>query len=74
MYFKKPNFRGDDKYKLNKDVYTVEYIQEKESFQPKIVEEEDNKVSFEYFRFLFLKSCSQLVEWTGLMLKLDNKY
>ena len=53
MYFKKPNFRGDDKYKLNKDVYTVEYIQEKESFQPKIVEEEDNKVSFEYFRYLF---------------------
>ena len=41
MYFKKPNFRGADKYKLNKDVYTVEYIQEKESFQPKIVEEED---------------------------------
>ena len=51
----KPNLQGEDKYKLNKDVYTVEYIQEKESFQHKIVEKEDNKVSFEYFRNLLCK-------------------
>ena len=73
--FKKPNFRGEYIYKLNKDVYTVEYIQEKESFQPKIVEEEYNKVSFEYFQNLLCKFPDhKLVELIGLKAKLDNKY
>ena len=51
------------------------YIQEKESFQPKIVEEEDNKVSFEYFQNLFCKFPDhKLFESIGLKAKLDNKY
>ena len=55
MYVKIPNLRGGRKYKLNNEVYTVEYIQEKVSFQPDLVEEEDNKVCFEYFRNLLFK-------------------
>ena len=51
------------------------YIQEKESFQPKIVEEEYNKVSFEYFQNLLCKFPDhKLFESIGLKAKLDNKY
>ena len=49
MYVKNPNLPGEENINLTK-----EYLQEKVSFQPDLVEEEDNKVCFEYFRNLLL--------------------
>ena len=56
MYVKNPNVGGEENINL-----TVEYLQEKVSFQPDLVEEEDNKVCFEYFRIYF-NSWSQTVK------------
>ena len=53
---KNPNLRGEENINL-----TVEYLQEKVSFQPDLGEEEDNKVCFEYFRIYF-NSWSQTVK------------
>ena len=74
MYVKIPQPSLGRKYKLNNEVYTVEYIQEKVSFQPDLVEEEDNKVCFEYFQIYFKIPDHKQFKLTGLTAKLDNKY
>ena len=68
MYVKNPNLGGEENINL-----TMEYLQEKVSFQPDLGEEEDNKVCFEYFWNLLRISCSQTirVDWSNG--KLDNK-
>ena len=66
MYVKIPNLRGGRKYKLHNEVYTVEYIQEKVSFQPDLVEEEDNRVVLSTLEIYLIKF--------RLTAKLDSKY
>ena len=62
MYVKNPNLRGEENINLTK-----EYLQEKVSFQPDLGEEEDNKVCFEYFRYLLKYPDHKRFKLTGLM-------